>query len=60
MFYNWNYVSNPQNEDLDYLPFYVDERLFTIWWIYCKNDDIVEMFNSGLIIGVNMNWMPVE
>ena len=46
------YVSNPQEDNFDDLPFDGDERLITLRQIYRTNDDIVERLNNGLIVHI--------
>ena len=60
LFDDWMYISNPQNDDFNNLPFYGDERLITGQWIYCVNYDIVERLNNGLILDAYKNWMLEE
>ena len=49
------YVNNHLNDNFDDLPFDGYEMLITRQQIYCINDDIIERFNNGLIIGIYMN-----
>ena len=44
--------SNPRDYNFDDLPFYGNQRLIDGRQIYSVNDDIVEMFNNGLIVDV--------
>ena len=48
---------NPQYSNFNDLPFDGDQRLITIRLIYRINDDIVEILNIFLIIGVYTNQM---
>ena len=50
------YASNPWNAGFGYFNFGGDERFITKY-IYCINDDIIEMLNNGLIVDVYANWM---
>ena len=45
--YNRIYESNTQTANFYDLPFDGDERLITIWRIYCINDDTICMLNNG-------------
>ena len=51
------YVSNPQNENFDDLPFDGDQMLITRWRMYGVNDDIVERLKNGSIVDVYTNQM---
>ena len=49
------YESNPQNADIDDLPFGGDEVLITIQQLYRISDHVVERLGVGLIVEVFTN-----
>ena len=57
LFDNWMCEINPQNSDIDDLPFDSDKSLFTILLIYHINYYIVEMLKNYLIVDLYINWM---
>ena len=55
LFNNLMYESNPQNADIDDLPFGGDELLITIQQLYRISDHVVERLGVGLIVEVFTN-----